>query len=818
MGNMQAPKAKVQRINVFGAGVGILLFAAALLFLSGCQDPFQQPPVDELETGLVSLSITRQGTTQQTMSRAILPKQDFTGIGLGFANIDNPSHAITVPDWNEGDTIEMPEGRWDLTVTAYMDANPVAEGSAQISVAANQDTFVTVVLSPIPEGQGTVTWNISFPVNDVSSASMVITYFDSGSVHHTANLLPSATASSGSRPVPAGLYRVVITLVNDKGQSAIARETLHIYRNMQSVITMDFEPGNFLRSPLDYILATWNCPVPNTWNFRYHEIMAGHFPLAGIYGVTEENFDNGDGPIVELFNTLSRDAMLTLPRSNGMQVVYDPQRFRALVDAALIGLAYEYLRDLAINDPLRLLPVLIELAKNGSSIDPLNLNEILRYNILNLRVRFGHDFYYSLQISLGIPPNCGRTGCDCAVCPGPVLCDCAPPFDCDPDYCGCGNQDCGISCSCPIIPTGVVVTPDTAALIRGGNPVAFIAEVLPPGAIQQVQWNIVGGTPSGITLSPVGLTATITASATSTIEDFTVRATAYGHPTVFGEATVTVRCIPIDVIVTPQTAGLIRGGNPVEFTAEVLPPGAIQEVEWNIVGGTPSGITLSPAGLTATITASATATIGDFTVRATAVGHPTVFGEATVTVVPAVPTGITIDLHPPTVARGPTGGLLFNATVHPPGALQYVRWSVEPPIDGVSINPASGLLTVEADVPNGTEITIRATVYNHPWLYATTTVTAIYAAATGIIISPNPAFIQRDVATSLLGLFTVQVAPEGASQYVTWAITWTIDTPSGITIYNDILTVPGSVPAGIRFYVTIMTDCGVSVSVPVIVQ
>ena len=59
-----------------------------------------------------------------------------------------------------------------------------------------------------------------------------------------------------------------------------------------------------------------------------------------------------------------------------------------------------------------------------------------------------------------------------------------------------------------------------------------------------------------------------------------------------------------------------------------------------------------------------------------------------------------------TVERGAT--LQFGAVVGPTGASQAVEWSIYPTVDGASISN-TGLLTVDASVPEDTSITVRAT-------------------------------------------------------------------------------------------------------------
>jgi len=322
MKNTQARKTGNHNANVF-----TLLFAAALLLLSGCQNPFQQSPASEAGTGFVSLSIAGQETAQRGATRAILPgtvrQGNFDRIDLEFtgnSGREERTWSAATPD-NE-QLVELAEGNWELVATAFSGADSVATGTAQFTVNRGETSSVPVALEPIPIGNGVFSWEISFFTDNIDSAKIEIRHFDTDTLHDTIDIY--ATRIGRLETVPAGIYRLIIRLYNNDGQSTVAREIMHVYRNMESRFTHIFDPNAF-PVPMQYIiLRTWN-PALNTWNFAAHGIRAGHFDLL-VNGVTEDNFN--ESAIIYWLNRLSLD----------FGAPNDLPGLKALVDAALIGL------------------------------------------------------------------------------------------------------------------------------------------------------------------------------------------------------------------------------------------------------------------------------------------------------------------------------------------------------------------------------------------------------------------------------------------------------------------------------------------------
>ena len=99
------------------------------------------------------------------------------------------------------------------------------------------------------------------------------------------------------------------------------------------------------------------------------------------------------------------------------------------------------------------------------------------------------------------------------------------------------------------VPYRVHIDPPNRTIVRGTEPESFVftANMVPqagvPGMIDnRVVWSVYPPGVAGVSIAPVGLTATVTVNpATLAVGTFNVIALAYGHPGVSGTATVNIR-------------------------------------------------------------------------------------------------------------------------------------------------------------------------------------------------------------------------------------------------------------------------------------
>jgi len=319
-----------QIARVKGSSFFALLFAACfLLFLQGCQSPFEP----QERTGTLSLTI---GGPQE---RTIMPEAwqgYFVAFRVSFAS-GNPGSGNPDPViWNgPSHSVELPSGTWDLTVHAFLegcDHNDPASASAvgtvaNVSVPPGGTANASVSLRPVTGGRGTFNWDISFDVDVATAAMEIIGLADVDESDGISYSLDFACADGetrweGGKSLDAGRYLVVLTLSGDSGTLRIS-EILHVYRNMSS----RFGPVEF--TGLDFPVSLIRI-MSDAWDgssFYGVDISHGHFDVLDVRGVTSNNFDS----IVDRF-------VYHYPPSGADGFPDTAAGLKALVDAALVYL------------------------------------------------------------------------------------------------------------------------------------------------------------------------------------------------------------------------------------------------------------------------------------------------------------------------------------------------------------------------------------------------------------------------------------------------------------------------------------------------
>ena len=241
--------------------VKYLALIASLLVISGCPSPFEPPVPEELpvDEGYFSLYLGGVNT-----GRTILPatvQNDFLLYTLEFfpaGTTSNPVNRTERNNSNLSEPILLSAGTLDLYVIAYMDetkTKPAAQGHLKdIKIGSGEIVSNSITLTAIiDEGEGTFKWNISYP-SSVTIASMTITPLD------LANDTPKTTlyfiggipltGKADSLALNAGYYRVVFNLGINEFKIE-RRETLHIYKSMESNFAYTFTENQFT-----YIIVT----------------------------------------------------------------------------------------------------------------------------------------------------------------------------------------------------------------------------------------------------------------------------------------------------------------------------------------------------------------------------------------------------------------------------------------------------------------------------------------------------------------------------------------------------------------------------------
>jgi len=231
-----------------------LLFITCYL-LFGCADPFEPPQSenpDAANMGYFSLAVneTNAGRTIQPATM----QSDFKAYTLAFTPAGSGTAAsVDRTNADLSDSVALYAGTYNLQVTAYMDVaktQAAAEGSLAgivIDSGAAVQKSVTLAAVIATGFEGTFSWKITYP-NDAVQANMTITRLETtGTPDQTVNLLDDDESSC---TLKTGHYRVVFQLSNSEGKFIEHRETLHIYKNMDSVFEHTFAAGDYFFAPI----------------------------------------------------------------------------------------------------------------------------------------------------------------------------------------------------------------------------------------------------------------------------------------------------------------------------------------------------------------------------------------------------------------------------------------------------------------------------------------------------------------------------------------------------------------------------------------
>ncbi|MCL2600273.1 MAG: InlB B-repeat-containing protein, partial [Treponema sp.] len=325
-----------------GATLALLFAAIGLLALPGCRNPFNASdlPADRAGTGTLYLTVGGPG-----LSRTIAPTWPDNSVRLELEFSNAAGGSYRPQNWDGSSPITLAAGDWTLDVQAFLimggppaDDVLIADGTFAITVVAGEDVMDTVTLTPASlTGTGRFAWDIAMDIPDVAgfqieTARMVIAPIDVDGLTHTFYFVggsPPADWDYGIYLSP-GRYRVVITVVNDRGERAVINEVLYIFSHLTSHFGETFGPQHFPRSLLDVILNAWDlAPMDDVnilwqWELSGMQVKWEHFVLLGIQGVDGANF----GLLTQRFNDLS--CIHTIPE--------DLTELKEMVDAGLVAL------------------------------------------------------------------------------------------------------------------------------------------------------------------------------------------------------------------------------------------------------------------------------------------------------------------------------------------------------------------------------------------------------------------------------------------------------------------------------------------------
>jgi len=324
------------RLSGLGMGVLALLVASFLLILPGCRGPLAPPPAaGDGATG--TLSVTLDGPPAQ--GRTIMPDggqlaiEGFDRFVLSFTpGPGNPTpeeHVAPVTWTTPTGTLSLPVGVWDVVVEGFVGTGtpPIARGTGRVTIVSDDTTTLSIPLHPVMNvghGTGIFAWNIVDWNPNIATAIMNIINLYNGATHYPNT---SILGSNDSRSLPTGEYRVVFRLTSTAGEVVEISEILRVYQGLISTFNCDGFFGSGFMFPealLDFVLYTWQ--TQGSHNFGGAGIVARHFNVLGLLGVTEENF----GDLVGKFGNIEWQSV---PNN-----IYG---IREIVDAALFYLNFD---------------------------------------------------------------------------------------------------------------------------------------------------------------------------------------------------------------------------------------------------------------------------------------------------------------------------------------------------------------------------------------------------------------------------------------------------------------------------------------------
>jgi hypothetical protein len=229
------------------------LALAALAILAGCSNilaPQAEPLPSSGGPGNGTVRIDLEGPS----SRTLLPAAagGFARYDLLFEDQAEALPDVAVADYSSNDPVELSEGTWTVTASAYLDDGQggerlAARGQAAVTVVyETEGESVPLVLRPVDDassytGNGFFAWDISFPSSS-SSVTLEITGLD-GSAERTLSLKGgpdtdgtlttdgTENRSEGLISLLAGSYYVRTVLTQEAGK-ALRRDALFILEGM----------------------------------------------------------------------------------------------------------------------------------------------------------------------------------------------------------------------------------------------------------------------------------------------------------------------------------------------------------------------------------------------------------------------------------------------------------------------------------------------------------------------------------------------------------------------------------------------------------
>jgi hypothetical protein len=249
-----------------------LTIAAVLLFaLAGCNNSLDLPEQDAGGNGIGNVLISIGGGTggaARTLSPDDTAMSGFT-YQLTFSG-NGTTHAPETVTFGQTKTVNLAPGNWTITAQAKSGDSVKAEGSWTGAVSADTTT-VSITLAPkTGGGNGTFAYRVTFPdLGAGGSKSLTMYAVTEGGNETPAPETPVTYFTSGSDctlSLPAGLYRLNLSLTDSTGKTAARTEAVHIYAGLTTTGTFNFWLEDFI-SLADLDIFAVDISQETDWNY-----------------------------------------------------------------------------------------------------------------------------------------------------------------------------------------------------------------------------------------------------------------------------------------------------------------------------------------------------------------------------------------------------------------------------------------------------------------------------------------------------------------------------------------------------------------------
>jgi hypothetical protein len=218
----------------------------ALFALAACHNSMDLQ--ENVSGGNVVISV---GDGEGSTARTLWPADtDLSKLAyqLAFSGSGDASHAAETLNFGTPKTVSLTPGNWTITAQAKTGDTVKAEGSWTGEVSAGHTTNVSITLLPkTGSGNGTLAYTVSFPELGVGGSKSLALYAVSES-GETAAGSPITNFTSGTpRTVnlPAGFYRLSLSLTNYAGKTAARTDAVHIYAGLSTAAAFSFAEEDF---------------------------------------------------------------------------------------------------------------------------------------------------------------------------------------------------------------------------------------------------------------------------------------------------------------------------------------------------------------------------------------------------------------------------------------------------------------------------------------------------------------------------------------------------------------------------------------------